>query len=43
MLKMVFGSKGDKVLGDWRSDTMHNEKFSSPSHKIRVIRSRRMK
>jgi hypothetical protein len=40
----VFGSKRDKIIGDWRK--LHNEKlhnlYSSPNM-IRMIKSRRMR
>jgi hypothetical protein len=44
VLRRIFGSKRDEVMGDWRK--LHNEElhnlYSSPSI-IRVIKSRRMR
>jgi hypothetical protein len=44
VLRRIFGTKRDRVMGGWR--TLHNEElhnlYSSPSI-IRIIRSRRMK
>jgi hypothetical protein len=44
VLRMIFGSRTDEVVGDWRK--LHNEElhnlYSSPSI-IRMIKSRRMR
>jgi hypothetical protein len=43
VLRRIFGSKRDKVTGDWRklhTEELHNV-YSSPSI-IRMIKSRRM-
>jgi hypothetical protein len=44
MLRIVFGSKRDKVTGEWRK--LHNEElhylYSSPNI-VRVIKSRRVR
>ena len=44
VLRRIFGSKRDKVIGEWR--TLHNEElndlYSSPNT-VRVIKSKRMR
>jgi hypothetical protein len=44
VLRMIFGPKGDEMIGHWRK--LHNEElhnlYSSPSI-VRIIKSRRMR
>jgi hypothetical protein len=44
VLRRIFGSKGDEVMGEWRK--LHNKElhdlYSSPSI-IRIIKSQRMR